>query len=127
MVNEVTLIGRLTRDAEAVSTNGKPMTKMRMATNSRWKNAAGESRESAEFHNVIAFGRLAEICSAYCTKGRLLYIRGRMRTNSYEDAEGKKRYSTEVIASSVNLMPGGNHHEGGVESADENEPELAAV
>ena len=50
-----------------------------------------------------------------------------MRTNSYEDAEGKKRYSTEVIASSVNLMPGGNHHEGGVESADENEPELAAV
>ena len=129
MVNEVTLVGRLTRDAEAVATSGKPMTKMRLATNSRWKDAAsGESRESSEFHTVITFGRMAEICATYCTKGRLLYVRGRIRTSTYDDADGKKRYFTEVVASTVTLMPGGNHHEEvEAQPGDENEPALAVV
>jgi single-strand DNA-binding protein len=101
------------------------MTKMRMATNHRWKDAAsGESREVAEFHNVVVFGPLAEICASYGSKGRRLFVEGRLRTTSYDDRDGNKRYSTEVVAGNVVLL---NRAPGQAESAETVEPALAVV
>jgi single-strand DNA-binding protein len=105
MVNRVILVGNMTKDAEPVATSGKAMTRMRLATNQHWKDAAtGENRESAEFHNIICFGRLAETCAAYCCKGRRIYIEGRLRTRDYEAGDGTRKYTTEVVADTVKLL-----------------------
>jgi single-strand DNA-binding protein len=105
MINRVIIVGNLTRDAEAVSTTtGKPMTRMRLATNSQWKDADGNKQEAAEFHAVVCFGRLAEICSLYASKGRRVYVEGRLRTRNYAGADGVQRYTTEIVAETVKLL-----------------------
>ena len=105
MINRVILVGNLTRDAEAVPTSGKAMTRMRVATNQHWKDATtGENRESAEFHSIVCFGRLAETCAAYCSKGRRVYIEGRLRTRDYEGSDGTRKYTTEIVADMVKLL-----------------------
>jgi single-strand DNA-binding protein len=105
MVNRVILVGNMTKDAEQIATTGKAMTKMRVATNAHWKDAStGENRESAEFHSIVCFGRLAEICASYCAKGRRVYIEGRLRTRDYEGSDGTRKYTTEIVADTVKLL-----------------------
>lgn len=104
MINRVILVGNLTRDAESVSTNGRAMTRMRIATHNRWRDAAGNRQEATEFHSAVSFGRLAEICASYCRRGRLVYVEGRLRTREFETAEGGKRASTEIIAETVRML-----------------------
>jgi single-strand DNA-binding protein len=118
MINRVILVGNLTRDAEALATTGKPMTKMRLATNAQWKDADGNRHEAAEFHSVVAFGRLAEICALYCTKGRRVYIEGKLRTREYAGADGLRRFSTEVVVETVKLLQSG-HHASAIDAAAE--------
>ena len=98
MVNRVILVGNLTKDAESLPSSGKPMTRMRLATNSTWRDAQGNRQEETEYHAVICFGRLAEVCALYCTRGRRVYVEGKLRTRDYTGGDGLRRFSTEVVA-----------------------------
>jgi single-strand DNA-binding protein len=104
MVNRVILIGNLTRDAESLPSSGKPMTRLRLATNSGWRDSEGNRQEETEYHSVITFGRLAEVCALYCSRGRRIYVEGRLRTHEYVGSDGLRRYSTEIVAQSVKLL-----------------------
>jgi single-strand DNA-binding protein len=77
---------------------------MRIATNAVWRDAEGNRQESSEFHNVVAFGKLAEVCAAYCVKGRRVYIEGRLRTCEYDGSDGLRRHATEVVAETMKLL-----------------------
>ncbi|MGI8848140.1 MAG: single-stranded DNA-binding protein [Candidatus Dormibacteria bacterium] len=104
MINRVILVGNMTKDSESVSTSGKALTKLRLATNSVWRDGDGNRQESSEFHSVVTFGRLAEICAEYCTRGRRVYVEGRLRTHEYTGQDGLRRYSTEIVAETVKLL-----------------------
>ena len=104
MINRVILIGNLTRDAESLPSSGKPMTRLRLATNSAWRDAEGNRQEEAEYHSIVAFVRLAEVCALYCHRGRRIYVEGRLRTHEYVGGDGLRRYSTEVVAHTVKLL-----------------------
>lgn len=80
------------------------MTSFSVATNRRYKDAAGAQQEETEFHNVVAWGRLAEICSEYLNKGRKVYVEGRLRTRDWEAQDGQKRRSTEIIAENMIIL-----------------------
>jgi single-strand DNA-binding protein len=106
-LNKVMLIGNLGRDPEIRHTQaGSAVATLSVATNERWNTAEGEKAERTEWHRVVAFGKLAEICGQHLTKGRTVYIEGRLQTRSWEK-DGDKRSATEIIASSV-LFIGGN-------------------
>ena len=95
------------------------MTRMRVATNSVSRDADGNLKEYSEFHTVIAFGRLAEICAAYCVKGRRIAVEGKLRTRDYEDQSGVRKYVTEVVADSMKLLDrrdGAGERDAGVDS-----------
>ena len=104
MINHVILVGNMTRDAEAVACAATAVTRMRIATNSVWRDAEGNRQEQAEFHTVVAFGKLAEICASYCVKGRRVYIDGRLRTREYDGSDGLRRHSTEIVAETMKLL-----------------------
>jgi single-strand DNA-binding protein len=103
MVNRVILVGNLTRDAESIAARS-PMTRLRIATNAVWRDAEGNRQESAEFHTVISFGRLAEICAAYCVKGRRVYVEGKLRTREYDSSDGLRKVTTEIVADIMQLL-----------------------
>jgi len=106
-LNKVMLIGNLGRDPEIRHTQaGSAVATLSVATNERWNTAEGEKAERTEWHRVVAFGKLAEICGQHLAKGRTVYIEGRLQTRSWEK-DGDKRSATEIIASSV-LFIGGN-------------------
>jgi single-strand DNA-binding protein len=104
MINRVILLGNLTRDAEATTGPATTLARLRIATNTVWRDAEGNRQESAEFHNVVAFGKLGEICASYCLKGRRVYIEGRLRTREYDGGDGLRRHSTEIIAETMKLL-----------------------
>lgn len=104
MINRVILVGNLTRDAESTSGPATTLTRMRIATNMVWRDAEGARQESAEFHSVVAFGKLGEICANYCLKGRRVYIEGRLRTREYDGSDGLRRHSTEIVAETMRLL-----------------------
>jgi single-strand DNA-binding protein len=118
MVNRVTLIGRLTRDPEVVPTSrGGILANLRIATNSYRRDEAGNRQENTEFHSVVAFERLAEICQEYLHKGRLVYIEGRLRTRSWDDKDGRRHFSTDIIADTMHMLtprPGGSAEDASV-------------
>lgn len=100
------LIGRLTRDPEARTTpQGTPITNFSIATGRVWKDQNGVQQEKTEFHNVVAWRRLAEITAQYLTKGRQVYIEGYLQTQSWDDkTSGQKRYRTEVVAENMIML-----------------------
>jgi len=114
MVNKVILIGHLVRDAESITGPRGPVTRMRLATTQYWRDADGNHRETSDFHNMVAFQRLAEICGQYCMKGRRIYVEGRLRTREYEGADGLRRTSTEVVLDHMRLL---DRREDGVQDA----------
>src|SRR3989338_8241400 len=106
-LNKVILIGNLTADPELRSTpSGQPVGNFRMATNRIWidKNTHQKQQE-VEYHTIVAWGKLAEIASRYLTKGTLAMIEGRLRTRSWQDQSGNKRFATEIIAEGLQLGP----------------------
>jgi len=104
-LNKVMLIGRLTRDPEARTTpQGIAVTNFGLATNRVWKDQQGNKQDATEFHNIVAWRRLAEICAQYLTKGRQIYIEGHLQTRSWEDQDGKKNYRTEVVADNMIML-----------------------
>ncbi len=104
-VNKVILIGRVGRDAELRYTpSGASVASFSLATNFRSKDADGNWQDSTEWHNVSAFGSLADFAGEYIKKGRLLYVEGRLHTRSWEDQNNTKHFRTEVIATSIQLL-----------------------
>jgi len=106
-LNKVIIIGNLTRDPELKSLpSGVQVTNIGVATNRVWKDKEGNKQETAEFHNVVAFGRTAEIINQYLRKGSSVLIEGRLQTRNWEDKEtGKKMYRTEIVTESMQLGP----------------------
>jgi len=104
-LNKVMLIGNLTRDPEMRTTpTGQNVTSFSVATNRAWNDASGQKQTAVEFTNIIAWGKLGEIVNEYASKGRKVYVEGRLQTSSWDDKDGTKKYKTEVIASDVSLL-----------------------
>jgi single-strand DNA-binding protein len=111
-LNKVMLIGNLTRDPESRTTaGGTSICTFGVATNRYWTNQqSGERQEEVEFHNVVAFGKLGEICVQYLGRGRKVYVEGRLKTREWEGQDGVKRNRTEVVAENMIMLdraPGG--------------------
>lgn len=106
-LNKVFIVGRLTRDPEErTMPNGRSISSFGMATNRIWTDPESrEKQEQTEFHNIVAFGKLADICNQYLTKGQLILIEGRIRTRSWEDQDGNRRSRTEIIAEGMQMGP----------------------
>lgn len=106
-VNKVILVGRLGRDPEVrYSASGAAVTKFSLATSEATKSADGNWEERTEWHRVVAFNKLAERCGSFLSKGRLVYVEGKLRTNQWEDAQGVKHYTTEVVAWDIQFLGG---------------------
>ncbi len=104
-LNKVMIIGRLGRDPEMRYTpSGKPVTTFSIATSRSWNTSEGERRTETEWFNVVAWGSLAEICKQYLTKGHLVYVEGRLQTRHWDDQEGNKHVSTEIIANEMIML-----------------------
>ncbi|MFH1175513.1 MAG: single-stranded DNA-binding protein [bacterium] len=103
-LNKAMLIGRLTRDPEARTTpSGKAVTSFSIATNRVWSDATGNKQEATEYHNIVIWGRLAEISAQYLQKGQEVYIEGRLQTRSWDGQDGVKRYTTEIVADNMQM------------------------
>lgn len=100
-LNKVTLIGNITKDIELKSLpSGIKVASFGLATNRTWKDKDGNKQEQAEFHNIIAFGKQAEVIAQYCSKGDQLFIEGRIQTRSWDKEDGTKAYKTEIVLES---------------------------
>ncbi len=106
MLNKVMIIGNLGRDPEVRTTpSGQPVANFTVATNRKWKDRDGQMQEKVEWHQVVAWGRQAEIAGQYLTKGRQVYVEGRLETRSWEDkTHGDKRYRTEIICDNFQML-----------------------
>ena len=114
-VNKVILIGRLGKDPEIRSTpSGTSVAKFTIATDDRWTDKSGEKQERTEWHNIVAWGKLAEICGQYLRKGKLIYIDGSIRTESWDDKEtGQKKYKTTIVADTMQMLDRKGDDQGG--------------
>jgi single-strand DNA-binding protein len=111
-VNRVILIGNLGRDPELRYTqSGQAVTNFNIATNEKWKDKDGQTQERTEWHRINVWGKPAENCAQYLQKGRSVYIEGRLQTRDWEDREGNKRQTTEIVAQTVQFL--GGRGEGG--------------
>ncbi len=108
--NQAIILGNLTKDPELRSTtSGATVASFSIATNRRWTNKDGQQQEETEFHNIVAWGKLAEICGQILYKGRKVLVVGRLRTRQWEGQDGIKRYSTEVIADQLSATGPSRH------------------
>lgn len=107
-VNKAILVGNLGRDAELRYTSGGvPVASVRMATTEKFNDREGQKREDTQWHDVVIWGKTAEALHEYLTKGKQIYVEGRIQTRKWTDKEGKERYNTEVRADKVVLLSGG--------------------
>ncbi|MDX1503186.1 MAG: single-stranded DNA-binding protein [Thermoanaerobaculia bacterium] len=113
MVNKVFLIGNLGRDPEVRTTpSGQPVANFSLATNRRWRDRDGNRQEQTEWHNIVCWGRQAEVAGQYLSRGRQIFVEGRLQTRSWEDKQsGEKRYRTEVICENFQML--GQRGDGG--------------
>src|SRR4030043_2419435 len=104
-LNKVQLIGNLTRDPELRYTpTGAAVCTIGLATNRTWTTESGEKKEETEFHRVVAWNKLAELCSPLLTKGRKIYVEGRLRTNQWQGQDGAQRSTTEVVIEDMIIL-----------------------
>ncbi len=104
-LNKAMLIGRLTRDVEFRQTpNGQGVASFGLATNRVFTDQTGQRQERVEYHNIVAWGKLADICQKYLTKGKKIYIEGRLQTRDWEGQDGVKKYRTEIIAENMIML-----------------------
>jgi len=107
-LNKVFVLGNLTRDPEIRALpSGSSVASFGMATNRFFTDKQGEKQQQVEYHNIVAFGKLAEIAQSFLTKGSLVLIEGRLQTRSWQDSSGNKRFRTEIVAERLQLGPKG--------------------
>ncbi len=125
-LNKAMIIGRLTRDPELRNTpNGKSVTTISLATNRIWIDANGQKQKQSEFHNVVMWGKLAEISSQYLRKGSQIYVEGRLQTREWTGQDGVKRYRTEIVGDNMIML--GSKPAGAVGAPTGNDPSYAPV
>jgi len=125
-VNKVILIGNLGADPDLRHTpSGTAVSNLRLATTEVFSNREGEKNKRTEWHRVVTFGRLAEICNQYLKKGRQVYIEGRLQTREWEDKNGDKRFTTEIVATNM-VMLGGRGEVAYAGASEEAQPEAPA-
>ncbi len=104
-LNKAQVIGNLTRDPELKQTaNGQHVCTLGVATNRYWNDASGTKKEEVEFHNIVCWGKLAEICAEYLKKGSKVFFEGRLQTRNWEDDAGTKHYRTEIVANDMIML-----------------------
>ncbi|HQA98915.1 MAG TPA: single-stranded DNA-binding protein [Candidatus Dojkabacteria bacterium] len=119
-LNKVLLIGNLTRDPEMRYTNsGTPVVTFGMATNKSWKDEDGETKEIAEFHNLVAWNKMAEICQQLLAKGMKVYVEGSLNTRSWEAEDGGTRYKTEIRVEDMILLDSKGKQGAGMDEVEE--------
>ena len=128
-INKVTLIGHTGNAPEVRYTQGgAPVANFSLATNESWKSDTGEWQKKTEWHKIVAWGKLAEVCQEYVQKGSYLYVEGRLQTRNYDGKDGVKRYVTEIKATEIGLLdrkPGLDQASGGEPPIDSLPPETA--
>ncbi|AWV90833.1 single-stranded DNA-binding protein [Bradymonas sediminis] len=108
-LNKAMIIGNLGADPEVRFTqSGTAVGNLRIATNEKWTDKSGQRQERTEWHRVVVFGKTAENCQKYLKKGRQIFVEGRIQTNEWQDKDGNKRYTTEIVASNVTFLSGGS-------------------
>lgn len=120
--NQAIIVGNMARDPELRTTqNGNSVASFAVATNRVWQDQNGETQEQADFHNIVAWGKLGELAEQYLSKGRRVMVIGRLQTRSWEGDDGKKNYRTEIVASELNFMdaPGGGNGSSSDEASQE--------
>lgn len=128
MVNKVILVGNLGRDPELRSTpSGQPVASFSLATTRRWRDKAGQRQEQTEWHNIVVWGKQAEIAGQYLTKGKQIFLEGRLQTRSWDDKQsGEKKYRTEIVCDNFQMLGGrgggGGDFEGAGPSAGSGSP-----
>jgi single-strand DNA-binding protein len=125
-VNKVIVLGRLGADPEVKNVSASStVARLSVATSENWTDRDGQKQERTEWHRVVVWGKLAELCGKYLTKGRQVYIEGRLQTRSWEDPQGQKRYTTEVVANTVQFLGAGSEtaREAGSNSPEDFGPE----
>jgi single-strand DNA-binding protein len=114
-VNKVIIIGRLGNDPEVRYTSGGgAVANFNLATNESWTDKSGQRQERTEWHKIVVWGKVAELCGQYLSKGRQAFVEGRLQTRDWTDKEGNKRYTTEIVAQNVQFLggPGGERAAG---------------
>ena len=126
-VNKVILIGNLGANPELRYTQGQQaVANLRLATTERWTDKSGQKQEATEWHRVVVWGRQAEIAGQYLTKGRQIYVEGSIRTRQWQDQQGQKRYTTEIVARNIQML-GGRGERSAEEMAAGAPPDAAAT
>ena len=125
-LNKVMLIGRTTKDPDARTTpTGQSVASFSVATNLRWKDQQGQMQERVEFHNIVAWRKLADICKQYLRKGSKVYIEGRLQTSSWKDPQGVTKYRTEVVADNMIMLDSKGGGGGTMDSSQSEAPASA--
>lgn len=106
-INKAIIIGRLGQDPELKGVGQTNVCTLSVATSESWTDNQGQKKERTEWHRVVVWGKLGENCAKYLNKGRQVYLEGRLQTRSWEDQQGQKRYTTEIVASAVQFLGGG--------------------
>jgi len=105
MINKAILVGRLGKDPEVRYTpDGTMVTTFNLATDENYKDKSGEKVQKTEWHRIVTFGKLAEICGNYLVKGKLVYLEGKIQTRAWDDKEGVKRYTTEIVCNDMKML-----------------------
>jgi single-strand DNA-binding protein len=108
VVNKAIIVGNLGRDPEVRFTqDGRAVARFSVATTERWTDPQGQRQERTEWHNIVVWGKQAETCGQYLSKGRQVFVEGSIRSRSYDDKDGNKRYITEIVARDVRFLGGG--------------------
>lgn len=104
-VNKVIVIGRLGSDPEVKTvTSGQTVCRLSVATSENWTDREGQKQERTEWHRIVVWGRMAEVCGQHLAKGRQVYVEGKLQTRSWDDQQGQKKYTTEIVANSVQFL-----------------------
>jgi single-strand DNA-binding protein len=129
-LNRAMIIGNLTRDPELRTTpQGRAVCSFGVATNRIWTDQSGQKQEDVQYHNIVAWGRLAEICSQYLGKGRKVYVEGRLQTREWEAKDGTKKQRTEIVAENMIMLDSraGGASNGSAQSAPAAQPAEAEI
>lgn len=127
-LNRAQLIGNVTRDPESRTTpSGQTVCNFGVATNFQWTDTQGQRQQRAEFHNIVAWGKLAEICGQYLTKGKKIFLEGRLQTREWEAPDGAKRRTTEIVADNMIMLDRGGAPAPGGQTVAPTEPTISPL